>query len=247
MRTQSNVVTVTILIIATSLSLQAKPASKGEQMIVHVTQENQHSIKVQLANLEKKRTLVQIIDIQGKIWLSDYARGVNGYSKMLDLDEIPTGQYVLQVKNMHKRYIQVFTKIKGNVFFFEKENTTPRDRPIALFASNNPVPGDVLISRIKSNSEYTVDIQLANLLGATSTVQLKSIRGSIIYQEIIKGRNGYAKTINLQDVLPGEYYFLIQTSSLTQILFLTISKHGIELKERQKLDSRLTSMDLAIK
>ncbi len=247
MKTQSNVAIAIILTIITTFSLNAAPYTEGGKMIVRVAQQDREVIDVQLANLQKQRTKVSISDVHGKIWFSEYAWGVHANPKRLDLHGMPAGEYVLLIKNKQQQYVQVFTKTEKGLFFFEKEEPQKGEEATAILTSGSPAAGNVLISRFTADGAHGVDIQLANLLGSKTIVQLKNTDGNTLYEEAIEGQDGYAKKINLEGVVNGHYYFLIRTGKLIRVQFLSIGPRGVELEERQELENESLNGKLALK
>jgi len=235
MKTQFNLVAIIMVTIATTCSLHAATGWETDKMIIRVEQEDGESIRIQLANLEKKHTTVSITGVDGKTWFWEKARGVHGFAKKLQLKDMPTGEYVLQIKNRDSYYVQVFIKSNSKVIFFNRGSLGKREQAVAMRTSRPSVKESMLISRIKVKDEHKVDIQLANLQHAPSELILKSIEGSTMYQTRINQKHGFAKTMNLEDLMSGQYYFLFRTGKMILVQFFTIDDDGVVLGEKQQL------------
>jgi len=247
MKTQRNLFIALILTIVTSFAFTAFAYEGMDRMIIRVEQSDYNAIDVQLANLQKVRTEVNITDVKGKIWFQEYAWGVHGYAKTLKLEEMPPGEYVLLIRNRHQRYVQVFAKAEGFVVFFERVDE-PRRGAVARLASNKPAyDSRMLISRYTIDGPRGVNIQMANLLDKKTVIQLKGMSGNTLYEEAIEGENGYAKRINLEKVANGNYYFLVHTGNTVQVQFLCINSKSLELRERQQLERRFLNESWAVK
>lgn len=247
MKTQRNVIITLILAIVTSFALTAFAYEGRGRIIIRVEQSGFNAIDVQLANLQKERTEVNITDVKGKIWFQEYAWGVHGYAKSLKLEVMPPGEYILLIRNPHHRYVQVFAKTEGYVVFFERDDE-PRRGAVARLASNKPAyDSRVLISRYTIDGPRGVNIQMANLLDKKTVIQLKGMSGNTLYEEAIEGESGYAKRINLENVANGNYYFLVHTGNTVQVQFLCINSQSLELRERQHLERRFLNENWAAK
>ena len=239
MKTQSNLVLALLLSIITGFTLAAAPYGGAHKMIVRVEQQNGQALTVQLANLQKQRTRISLADTNGKVWFSDYAWGVNGYTKRLNLDGMPAGSYVLLINNTRDQYAQAFTKTQYQLFFFQREADQNEEKAVAKLTSRRTAPANPSICRITPDKARGVVFRLANLLGAETTLQLKTETGGNLFETVIAGQSGYAKKINLEGMPNGAYYLLIHTGELTRMLFMNLSTHHIEIKEIQQLDHGL--------
>lgn len=55
------------------------------------------SVKIQLYNLAKEKTTLQVQNLEGKVLFEQQIRNHNGYSLLLNLGQLPEGNYIIQV------------------------------------------------------------------------------------------------------------------------------------------------------
>ncbi|MCB9289614.1 MAG: hypothetical protein H6560_20080 [Lewinellaceae bacterium] len=65
------------------------------------------SIAVQLYNLDKENTLLQVKDQQGNVYFEKSIHNHNGFSMILDLESLPEGTYLLSVNREDGNKTQV--------------------------------------------------------------------------------------------------------------------------------------------
>ena len=87
-----------LLLASISLPIWASPAavSPGEITFKTRTVDNK-SIAIQLYNLDKEKTTVQVQDREGNVYYQKRINNHNGFSMLLDLKQLPEGSYILQV------------------------------------------------------------------------------------------------------------------------------------------------------
>ncbi len=64
-------------------------------------------LKVNLANLQQARTVVQLKDLHGSAYYTRVVRNHNGFLRLLNLSELPKGRYVLSVSQNDETISQV--------------------------------------------------------------------------------------------------------------------------------------------
>ena len=212
---------VAVLLLAlTTQSYAITPIEEGK-MIVHLKQKAQYYLGVQLANLKEQRTKLNITDLNGEIWYSEYIWGEKGYAKNLNLEYVPNGTYVVNIQNRTDLYSQAFVKNDGELEFYDKQLIT-----------SNP---SHFIGRIKVKNQNSLNIQLANLNKELVLVKLNTLAGSTLLEEKINGQHGYNKDFNLVGMADGTYYFFIKSSQVEQIQFFRIGNEKVVLGEKQVL------------
>ena len=98
-----------LLMAAISLPMWAAPATltpTGEITFKTKTVENK-SVAILLYNLDKEKTTVQVQDRQGKVYYEKRINHHNGFSMLLDLEQLPEGSYVIQVSRKDGKTSQV--------------------------------------------------------------------------------------------------------------------------------------------
>jgi len=223
---------ITLLLLTTSI--YANPMD-GE-MLIRVQKESSSTISIKLANLKKMRTEISITDLQGKPWFSEYAWGNNGYAKELNLEALPTGTYILVVKNKMKTHTQALAKQSNQISFFET-NSDQGSEIAHLTASSNIS----VIASFASAGAEAIDLKIANLKKSTTTIQLNNLDGVLLAKEVVKDQNRFAKRFNLKGLPNGIYFFTVQHKQLQMLQMVSIHKEGVVLKEQQVLDIKDTA------
>ncbi|MEM8528642.1 MAG: T9SS type A sorting domain-containing protein, partial [Bacteroidota bacterium] len=98
--------------------------SSDAKMIISVKKQDDLTIKLRLANLNKQRTGIKILDINGKAWFSEYAWNDDGYAKQLNLEEMPDGTYFLVIKNKNTNHTQAFVIRDQQLILFRTESSS---------------------------------------------------------------------------------------------------------------------------
>ena len=74
-------------------TLSADPA----EVVFRSQVTGEKSVKIQLYNLAKEKTTLQVQNFDGKILFKQQIRNHNGYSLLLNLGQLPEGNYIIQV------------------------------------------------------------------------------------------------------------------------------------------------------
>lgn len=233
-----------IFLIALHFSAFANVNSEQGNMIVRLQQQSPNILSLQVANLQDYRTQVAITDMNGKIWYSEYVWNKSGYSKNLNMDGMPTGDYVLFIQNKADRFTQVFSKIGLGLAFFETENQDTE--ALAVLTANKAAKGNV-ICRFSKSADQTIGIQLANLQQKNTTVQLNTLKSEPVLNEKINNENGYSKKFNVQEMDHGVYYFVVRTGQQVYVQFFQITRESVQLAPRQVMDKGAIITDVTVK
>ncbi len=94
------------------LGFTAMPALASEgntegKVLVKVTANEGKVLKINLANLQKVKTVVRLKDLKGNSFFSKVIRNHNGFRSFLDLNQLPKGRYILSVNHGDKLMSQV--------------------------------------------------------------------------------------------------------------------------------------------
>jgi len=98
--------------------------TQPDQMIMRTDHLEANTISLQLANLEKRRTKVSLIDLSGHTWYKEHVWGSNGYFKSIDLNATPDGTYLLIAQNKRAVQYQGLYKIGGTVKLFQLDDVS---------------------------------------------------------------------------------------------------------------------------
>lgn len=109
-----------IILLAASLLLSTvaifanQVPMNGGRLIVRIEKSTEpYFLTLRLANLQKQRTLVELRDISGNTWFSQYVSRKNGFAKNLNLKQLPDGGYFVSITHKDATVVQFFTLSEG--------------------------------------------------------------------------------------------------------------------------------------
>jgi len=82
-----------------SMSVNARAAIPGGKILLKVVLKEGKILKVNLANLQQVKTVVQLKDLKGSSYYTHVIRNHNGFLRLLNLSELPKGKSVLSVSH----------------------------------------------------------------------------------------------------------------------------------------------------
>lgn len=93
----------------------------GNRLIVSIEKsaDAATSLDLRLANLEKQGTFVELRDLQGNTWFSQFVWRKHGYAKKLNLKGMPDGNYLLSVQHKEATIVQML-RLSNGVLTVEK-------------------------------------------------------------------------------------------------------------------------------
>ncbi len=101
--------------LATAAPLMANDVFPVENNNLSVTTAGSKTIVIALKNLQQKRATLSIEDLDGTtIHYQETITKRNGYRKALNLSNLPTGKYLLVVKEGGRKYQQVIVISKSD-------------------------------------------------------------------------------------------------------------------------------------
>ncbi len=101
--------------LATAAPLMANDVFPAENNNLSVTTAGSKTIVIALKNLQQKRATLSIEDLDGTtIHYQETITKRNGYRKALNLSNLPTGKYLLVVKEGGRKYQQVIVISKSD-------------------------------------------------------------------------------------------------------------------------------------
>lgn len=96
-----------LLLTAMSLPMWATPTATPGEITVKTKAVEQKSVAIHLYNLGQEMTTLQIQGRQGKVYYEKNIFNHNGFSMLLDLEQLPEGSYILYVKQKDEVKSQV--------------------------------------------------------------------------------------------------------------------------------------------
>ena len=232
MKTQRSFVALLCLVMASIFTANGKPLHEPEKMIVRLENIGPDAIGLQMANLLQLRTKVCITDLDGRPWFKEYVQKENGYAKKLNLAGMPSGEYLLSVQNEQECFVRAFAKRETGIVFFQAPSVEVKSPVITHFSTPGP---------------QTIGVQLANLQGKNTSVQLNTIDGVVVVNDSVNGQTGYAKKFNLTGLESGAYCYVVRTGGLVQVQIFRFRPEGLVLDELQLLELADRSSELAVK
>ncbi|MCB0559539.1 MAG: T9SS type A sorting domain-containing protein [Lewinellaceae bacterium] len=88
-----------LLLAAISLPMWAAPATANAtgEITIKTKAVDSKSIAIYLYNLDKEKTTLQVRDRHGNVYFQKRINHHNGFSMLLDLEQLPAGSYIIQV------------------------------------------------------------------------------------------------------------------------------------------------------
>lgn len=114
---------------------------------------------------------------------------------------------------------------------------------VAFFAFNhptfsNPDPGKKarLIFYVFPKTSQSFAVTVANLQEEKTLIQIKNVVGQTWYKETIKGKAGYAKNFDLENLPEGDYFLIVTRGTDKIVQFFSNQDEEIELYAIQRFD-----------
>lgn len=103
-----------MLLLGTATVFANQLPTNGNRLIVSIEKsDGLASLDLRLANLEKQGTFVELRDMQGNTWFSQYVWRKHGYAKKLNLKGMPDGNYLLSIRHSEATIVQMLNLSKG--------------------------------------------------------------------------------------------------------------------------------------
>ena len=212
-------------------------------MIVHVKDtDNEKTIALYLANLEKQFTSISIVGLDGRTWHNDYVWNKNGYAINIDLNVLDVGDYLMAITNRSEKAMVALFVTEDRVFY---ENTNKPGFAFKKETYFKPTPFSRLIAHFYvEGNEPTLNVQLANLNEGATTIRLTNWEGADMFSERFTGEIGYHKAIDLTGLPDDAYYLFLDCVEAKVFQMLQLSKGTLRLgptmgKERVLLEKRI--------
>jgi hypothetical protein len=184
--------------------------STGKEMIVHVKPtDHAKTIALYLVNLNKNFTNINIYSLEGENVYFDQVWNKWAYASNLDLSALPPGDYMLNIKNRDRNATVALFITEDRVAYVNNDH---HGFALRRKASFEPTPFSRLMARFYTDPDAaTLNLQLANLREAPTTIKVASVEGATIYYAHFTGEIGYHKRIHLGAVADGTYFVHLNT------------------------------------
>ncbi|MEZ4941670.1 MAG: hypothetical protein R3D58_12400 [Saprospiraceae bacterium] len=222
MKTKLNLLVAITLICTTFLN-----ASVTSNLNLQLkTGETPGTVTVQLDGLDQLNTQLSIQDLSGKKWFSEMIRKQTRFSKTIDLKTMPSGAYILFVKNKRSQQSRAFRLDNTQVVLFDisGDATTPGGLVLEAGGANR------IIARVSATDDQTLYLHVSNLKDYQATIRIISPDGDVRWEAASRGQIAIAQTLNMKALMiePGTYFVHIQAGDATVIQELEITGAGVQ-------------------
>jgi len=222
MKTKLNFLVAIILACATFLS--AGTASKLNLELK--TGDRPGTININLDGLDQQNTQLNIQDFSGKKWFSEMIRKQTQFSKTIDLNVMPSGEYLVVVKNKRSQQSRAFRFDGQQVVLFDisSDATTPGGLVLEAGGASR------IIARITATDAQTLYLHLSNLKEYQAAVQLLTPDGDVRWEASSNGQIAITKLFDVKALMiePGTYFLRIQAGDATVIQELEIKSSALQ-------------------
>ena len=222
--------------LALALVFSAFAQTGGKMMVKIEKGETAKNIHLRVANLQYMRTRVAILDMEGKYWYTDYVWRENAHAVNLNIQGMPEGDYVLEVKNRDNRYLQTFSAGMNDLAFFKEIPAKAAKKSYATLASFNPDDKSKLITYFTDKGSQLLGVQLANLQNQPALIRLVAFDAGIMLSKQVSGVQGYTEKWNLKGMANADYCLYVRSGDANVVLFFKLNGDVIELQNIQRLD-----------
>lgn len=194
------------------------------------------ALEIRLANLEMKNTQISILDAEGKSWYFHNVSKDVGYSTKLNLEGMPDNDYVVFVKNKKGQHFQAFSMEGEGITFFQFQNAGTIKNLTASLESYEMKDAPRLITKVTPETNRSLNVRVANLKKAPTTLRLFSDSGTKIQTVKVANEHAYAKNWDLQNVADGNYFLYIESENSKVVQSIKVKGNNVEIGEVQRLD-----------
>ncbi len=239
MKNSINFFLATFLLMTLSISfpLNAKSIDTTVGLLIKVDPSKEgRAFGLRIANLQKQPTDIKIIDVWGYTLLSLKVRGKDGYCKMINLNNLPIGDYLLQVGHPSGKYNQAFHLEGEAVSFF---HPIGKNEGFVFFTTEKQKAPDLKCHITAENNK--LNMQLEGLKEGLARIHLCDMLGKVYFNKKIKTGNALDEQFALDKLRPGEHILVIQMEEKTIIQPFEKTNKGLLLKNT--LVSKPTPVD----
>ena len=223
-----------IALIATVFTLNANSINPVIVSIEKASDEK--ALEIRLANLEMKNTQIALLDTDGKSWYFHNVKKDVGYSAKLNLEGMPDNDYVVFIKNRKGQHFQAFSMEGEVINFFQLQHTGSIKNLTASLENYEMKDAPQMIAKVTPENNRSLNVRLANLQNASTTMRLFSDSGTKVQTENVDNEHAYAKNWNLENVADGNYFLYIDSKETTLLQSISVKGNKVEVGAVQRLD-----------
>jgi hypothetical protein len=202
-----------------------QPPGAGKTMNVQVKMgQKPMTLEVQLDRLDKKRTVVFLEDMTGKVWLSEAIWRKESCGKLLNLSGMPQGDYILRVVGAAGEHLQMLALHEKSVSLFEPARPKTVETGMVILTGSRQAARTIV--RITREDQQSVGVQMANLKQMPSSVTLYSVGAGPVLVQNIKNKQAYARKFDMKGMAAGSYLLSVKTEDATISQFFVLSNDG---------------------
>lgn len=184
------------------------------------------TIQIQLEGLDNEKTQVNIKDLSGKSWFTEMIRKQAQFSKTINLNALPSGDYLLFVSNKRNQQSRAFNVDGEQVVIFDISTDPATPGGLILDAGR----ASSCITRIAAADAQTLRVHLSNLQDYEANMQLMGPDGNVRWEKNVSDQASFAEQVNVKALMiePGTYFLRIEFGGATVIQELKISASGLQ-------------------
>ncbi len=225
-----------LLIAAVTLAFTLN-ATTGNPMIVKIEKGDVvKSIDIRLANLQKKNTQITILDVEGRSWYFQNISHEVGFGTSFNLEGMPNNDYLIFVNNKNGQHFQAFSMEGDEIRFYDNQSEKSVKNLTASLENVEMKDAPKLITKVTSEKDQSLNVLLANLKGASTTIRLFTDSGTTVQTIKVADEQAYAKNWDMQNVANGNYFLYIKTGEATVVQTVKVKSNNVEVGAVQRLD-----------
>jgi hypothetical protein len=155
----------------------------------------------------------------------------------LNLQGMPEGDYLLEIKNRDNRHIQAFSISANDIAFFKEQPGSGTERKgIAQLVSCHPKAKGKLVTHFTVAGDRTLGVQLANLQMKPTILRMVSFETGTMLNKEVAGQHGYAEKWNMEGMADADYFFYVRSVDASVLMYFQLDGNRVELKGIQRLE-----------
>ena len=208
------------------MNAQADPVEGVQKMIVKLAPSKEgRAFELRMANLEKEFTKVKILDLTGYTLLSEMVTKKDGYSKLINLDNLPIGDYLLHIEHPSGAFNHAFHLGGEMVSFFNTINNNAGFTQLVSEKKETPdFPG-----QFAANGK-NLNVQMDGLNGKAVKVHICNLNGKIFLRKKMKGLTTLDENFNTEKLPNGEFLMVVRSGKKTVIQPFEKTNDRIDMK-----------------
>lgn len=222
MKTKLNLLVAIALVFTTFLN-----ASVTSNLNLQLkTGETPGTVTIQLDGLDQQNTQLSIQDLSGKKWFSEMIRKQTRFNKTIDLKTMPSGEYLLFVKNKRSQQSRAFRLDNKQVVLFDlsSDATTPGGLVQEAGGAGR------IITRVSATDAQTLYLHVSNLKDYQATIRIMAPNGDVRWEAHSGGAIAIARSVDMKALMiePGMYFVHIQAGDATVIQEVEIKASALQ-------------------